>query len=246
MQLSVTKIENEDLERQVNNSVIGFKEITLLSKIILLFLTIPQINHAQVPTLEKAQKYILQGIAVTGLQSYNEQTVKTYTGLRIGQEITIPGEEISGVLKKLWGLGLFSKLEFYHAVEGDKVLLELRIKERPTLSKVTFYGVKKRKVQGVIDDTDLKKGKKITESLIADTKNYLENKYKKQGYLNTKVTIATAKDTVGTNSESMVVNIRKGDKVKIKNITFEGNDKKKINNTRLYNMYSVLRLKPVN
>ena len=209
----------------MNNSVIGFKEITLLSKIILLFLTIPQINHAQVPTLEKAQKYILQGIAVTGLQSYNEQTVKTYTGLRIGQEITIPGEEISGVLKKLWGLGLFSKLEFYHAVEGDKVLLELRIKERPTLSKVTFYGVKKRKVQGVIDDTDLKKGKKITESLIADTKNYLENKYKKQGYLNTKVTIATAKDTVGTNSESMVVNIRKGDKVKIKNITFEGNDK---------------------
>ncbi|MEM1258362.1 MAG: POTRA domain-containing protein [Bacteroidota bacterium] len=227
MQLSITRIENEDLERLVNNSVRGLKKITLLSKILLLFLAIPQINLAQVTSLETAKKYILGGLEVTGLQSYNEQTVKTYTGLRIGQSITIPGEEISGVIKKLWGLELFSELDFFYAVEGDKVFLELRIKERPTLSRVTVYGVKKRKVQGIIDDTDLKKGKKITESLIANTKNYLENKYKKQGFLNAKVTIATAKDTVGTNSESMVVNVRKGDKVKIKSIEFEGNEKVK-------------------
>ena len=180
---------------------------------------------AQQTSLDTAKKYILGGLEVKGLQSYNEQTVKTYTGLRVGQPITIPGEEISGVIKKLWGLELFSELDFFYAVEDDKVFLELRIKERPTLSKVTVYGVKKRKVPGIIDDTDLKKGKKITESLIANTKNYLENKYRKQGFLNAKVTIATAKDTVGTNSESMVVNVRKGDKVKIKSIEFEGNEK---------------------
>jgi len=215
----------------VNNSVRGLKKITLLSKILLLFLAIPQTNLAQETSLETAKKYILGGLEVTGLQSYNEQTVKTYTGLRIGQPITVPGEEISSVIKKLWGLELFSELDFFYAVEGDKIFLELRIKERPTLSKVTVYGVKKRKVQGIIDDTDLKKGKKITESLIANTKNYLENKYQKQGFLNAKVTIATAKDTVGTNSESMVVNVRKGDKVKIKSIVFEGNEK--VSNKRL-------------
>ncbi|MGD1947970.1 MAG: outer membrane protein assembly factor [Croceivirga sp.] len=227
MQLSITRIENDDLERLVNNSIRGLKRITLLGKISLLFLTVPQIITAQDISLETAKKYILGGIEVTGLQSYNEQTVKTYTGLRIGQEISIPGEEISGVIKKLWGLELFSELDFFYAVESDKVFLELRIKERPTLSKVTVYGVKKRKVQDIIDDTDLKKGKKITESLIANTKNYLENKYQKQGFLNAKVSIATAKDTVGTNSESMVVNVRKGDKVKIKSIEFEGNEKVK-------------------
>lgn len=215
----------------MNNSVRGLKKITLLSKILLLFLAIPSATLAQETSLENAKKYILGGLEVTGLQSYNEQTVKTYTGLRVGQPITIPGEDISSVIKKLWGLELFSELDFFYAVEDDKVFLELRIKERPTLSKVTVYGVKKRKVQGIIDDTDLKKGKKITESLIANTKNYLENKYKKQGFLNARVTIATAKDTVGTNSESMVVNVRKGDKVKIKSIDFEGNDK--VSNKRL-------------
>ncbi|MDX1314313.1 MAG: POTRA domain-containing protein, partial [Eudoraea sp.] len=56
-------------------------------------------------------------------------------------------------------------------------------------------------------------------------KNFLQNKYKKQGYLNAKVSIATAKDTVDTNTQSMVINVKKGDKVKIKNIVFEGNEK---------------------
>ena len=68
-----------------------------------------------------------------------------------------------------------------------------------------------------------KKGKKVTESFISNTRNYIENKYKKDGYLNAKVTIATAVDTSDTNAESMVVNIKTGDKVKIKKITIDGN-----------------------
>ncbi len=175
---------------------------------------------------EDGKKYILSGLEVTGLQSYNEQTVKTYTGLRVGQPITIPGEQISAVINKLWGLELFSELDFYITnIEGDKIYLELAIKERPTLSKVTVQGVKKRKVEDILKDTDLKKGKKITQSLIANTKNYLQNKYKKQGYLNAKVNIMTAKDTSETNAQSMVVNVRRGDKVKIRNIIIEGNEK---------------------
>ncbi|MDT0539292.1 MULTISPECIES: BamA/OMP85 family outer membrane protein [Croceitalea] len=213
------------MEKLANNSIKGLKRITSYKLLLLLFL-ISQVNLAQETSLESGQKYILGGIEVTGLQSYNEQTVKTYTGLRIGQEITVPGEEISAVIKKLWGLELFSDVAMYQTkIEDGKVFLELNILERPTLSKVTIYGIKKRKIQAIIDDTDLKKGKKITESLIANTKGYLENKYKKQGYLNAKTTIATAKDTSGTNSESMVINVKKGDKVKISDIVFEGNDK---------------------
>lgn len=213
------------MEKLANNSIKGLKRITSYKLLLLLFL-ISQVNLAQETSLESGRKYILGGIEVTGLQSYNEQTVKTYTGLRIGQEITVPGEEISAVIKKLWGLELFSDVAMYQTkIEDGKVFLELNILERPTLSKVTIYGIKKRKIQAIIDDTDLKKGKKITESLIANTKGYLENKYKKQGYLNAKTTIATAKDTSGTNSESMVINVKKGDKVKINDIVFEGNDK---------------------
>ena len=64
-----------------------------------LFLT-TLIATAQDETYEDGKSYILGGLDVTGLQSYNEQTVKTYTGLRVGQPITLPGEQISEVIKK--------------------------------------------------------------------------------------------------------------------------------------------------
>jgi len=193
---------------------------------LLLFFTFINLSAQESASYEDGKKYILGGLDVTGLQSYNEQTVKTYTGLRVGQPITIPGDQVSAVLNKLWGLELFSNLEFYiNNIEGEKIYLELAITERPTLSKVTVNGVKNRKVDEILEDTDLKKGKKITESLIANTKNYLQNKYKKEGYLNAKVNIITAKDTSDTNARSMVVNVNKGDKVKIGQIIFEGNEK---------------------
>lgn len=185
---------------------------------------------AQETTFDKGEKYILGGIEVTGVKSYNEQTVITYTGLRIGQEITIPGEEISEVITKLWKLQLFSDINFYIVnVEGNKAFLELNVTELPTLSDVKVTGIKKKKAEGVIKDADLKKGKKVTESFIANTKNYLLNKYKTDGYLNTKVNINTIEDTdtTQTNAVKMVVHIDKGEKVKIKDINFEGNEKLK-------------------
>jgi outer membrane protein insertion porin family len=221
------------LEKLANNSVKGRQNSILqYLKLLLPLLFFTGQSFAQETSFEDGKQYILGGLTVTGLQSYNEQTVKTYTGLRVGQPITVPGDEISAVIKKLWSLELFSNVEMYYTkIEDDKIFLELNILERPTLSNVTVYGVKKRKVQSILDDTDLKKGKKITESLIANTKNYLQNKYKKQGYLNAKVNIATVADTSEVNTQNMVVNVKKGDKVKIRSIVFEGNDK--LSNKRL-------------
>ncbi|UJH68293.1 outer membrane protein assembly factor [Allomuricauda sp. SCSIO 65647] len=215
------------MEKLANNSVDGLKKhLCRHLKALLLLILCQPLLQAQETSLESGKEYVLAGIEVTGLESYNEQTVKTYTGLRIGQRIMVPGEEISGVIKKLWGLELFSDVSMYYTkIEGEKIFLELNILERPTLQNVTIYGVKKRKVDDIINDTDLKKGKKITESLIANTKNFLQNKYKKQGYLNTKVNIVTAPDTTGTNTQNMVISVKKGDKVKINAIEFEGNEK---------------------
>ena len=191
--------------------------------------------------------YIIGGIEVTGLQSYNEQTVKTFAGFREGQFITLPSEEVSSSIKKLWNLELFSDVALYYTeVRNDSIFLELAIKERPTLDEVTFYGIKKNKVDAIIEDTDLKKGKKITESLIANTVNYLENKYKEKGYLNAKAFIATAADTSGVNTQDLIVNLKKGKKVKIGEIDFVGADKlktatleKALKNTKRKKLYRV-------
>ena len=183
---------------------------------------------AQEMSFGESETFILGDLKVTGLKSYNEQTVKTYTGLRVGQVIEIPGEEISGIIKKLWNLELFSDVAFYYNdIKGDSIFLELNIKERPTLNQVTFYGIKKSKADELLKDADLKTGKKITESLIANTKNYIQNTYREKGYLNAKATIATSADSSGVNVQNMVINVNKGSKVKIGEIIFDGREKLK-------------------
>ena len=173
---------------------------------------------------EEGRKYQIDTLRVTGLKTYNEQTVKTYTGLREGMTITLPGEQVATMISKLWDLELFSDINLYITnSDGDHVSLELAIQERPVLSDVDVKGISFRKVDDILKDTDLKKGKKITKSLISNTKNYLENKYKKEGYLNTKVSIVTVDDTTSVNAQKMRVNIDRGDKVKIRQIIFEGN-----------------------
>ncbi|PQJ15752.1 BamA/OMP85 family outer membrane protein [Aureicoccus marinus] len=214
------------MEKLVNSWIRQTELFRSPSKLLLLLIFITQIAFPQDASLGQGKEYTLAGISVTGLQSYNEQTVKTFTGLTVGQRLTIPGEEIANVIKKLWKLDLFSDVEIYQTkIEGEKIWLELSIRERPTLTDVTVYGVKKRKIEDIINETDLKKGKKLTESLIANTRNYLVNKFRKQGYLNASATIVTKPDTSAVNARSMVINVKKGEKVKISAIHFEGNEK---------------------
>ena len=179
---------------------------------------------AQDTKLENGKDYILADVEVTGKVQYNQQTVVTFTGLEKGQKIRVPGEEISTAIKKLWKLGLFNDVNFYiNKIEGDSIYLELNLMELPKLADVKIQGVKKGKTEDLLKETDLKKGKVVNENLITTTKNYIENKYKKDGYYNTKVIISNTPDSTGTEVK-MLVNIDKGEKVKVKSIDFSGNE----------------------
>ncbi len=197
-----------------------------LALTILIFGSFSQIKAQDRLPFDQGKQYILADVAVTGQISFNEQTVVTFAGLEEGQMITVPGEQITNAIKKLGRLGLFSDIDFYvNRIQGDSIYLELNIIELPKLSEVKFVGVKKNKTEELITENGLTKGKVVNENLLTTTRNYLENKYKKDGFYNTKVNITTTPDTTGTNMVRMLVNIDKGDKVKISKINFEGNEK---------------------
>ena len=188
----------------------------------------------------KGNEYILNEINVTGLKNFNEQTVITYTGLKQGQKIRIPGEEISSIISKLWKLDLFSDINFYLTdIRDNNASIQIDIIELPTLSDFKITGLKKSKIETIISDTEIKKGQKITENFIKTTKNYIVNKYKKDGFLNAKVAINVIPDTSDVNLSKMLIKIDLGDRVKIDNINFTGNNiakssklKKKMKNTK--------------
>ena len=191
------KKELEDLER-LNHKFLSFLIIFLNG----LFLFSQELDYS------KGELYTIDEIKVTGLKSFNEQTVIAYTGLSKGEEIRIPGEEISQVINKLWKLELFSDINFYLInIQDKKASIEISIKELPSLSEFSIVGLKKSKKETIIDEIEIKKGQKITENFIETTKNYIINKYKKNGFLNTKVSINTRADTIGVNNEKMLINI---------------------------------------
>lgn len=214
------------MEKQVNN----YKRNSLLhnniklSTILFLFLGLFKIS-AQETDFENGKSYILADVEVTGKVNYNPQTIITFAGLEKGQNIIVPGEEISNAIKKLWKLGYFNDINVYvNKIQNDSIYLELNINELPKLADVKITGVKKGKIEELIKDNDLKKGKIVNENLITTTKNYIQNKYKKNGFYNTKVVVNTFPDSTETNVD-MLIKIDKGDKVKIKKINFEGNEK---------------------
>src|SRR5690606_30826099 len=216
-----------DLEKRVNklNRFLVLHKCIKIFLGILLFGNVFQSTAQERPNFDQGIRYILADIDVTGKITFNKQTVVTFAGLQKGQMITVPGEEISSAIKKLGSLNLFSDIDFYVSrIEGDSIYLELEIYELPKLSDVKIQGVKKSKQETLIKDSGLSKGKVVNENLITTTKNYIENQYRKDGYYNAKVAINTVSDTTA-NEVKMVVNVDRGDKIKIDRITFNGNEK---------------------
>ena len=175
----------------------------------------------------KSSKSIIGEITVSGNTSFSPITIITYSGLREGDEISIPGEKISTAIKKLWESNLFSSVEVFRVKQLDNIVdLEIKLIDLPELTKLEISGVKKRKHEDIIKENKLQTGVKVTENLITTTKNYLENKYKKKGFLNTKVNILTEEIIDSTNKSKlkMSLDINKGSKIKIKKIVFDGID----------------------
>jgi outer membrane protein insertion porin family len=172
----------------------------------------------------KDSSYELGGVKVNGLQKFEEETVVLFSGLTVGQEIKLPGDKLTSAIKKLYETKQFSKVDVFIAkIDGTVVYLEIDVQELPQLNNVTIQGVKKSKAKELQSDAELNTGAMVTDNLLVTTNNYFKKKYQERGFYHTKVTLDTRRDTSDVNTVNMLINIDKGDKVKINTITFEGN-----------------------
>ena len=201
---------------------------------------------------QKTSTFTIADITVGGDTSYGAETILTYSGLKKGEAVIVPGgAKISAAIKKLWESNLFSSIEvFATKTEGSTVYLEVVLNDLPELKDVKIVGVRKGKIKEIIKENNLTKGVKVTENLVTTTKNYLENKYRKLGFLNAKTTISTSKviDSVKKSRVNMLVRIDKGQKIKIKSISFDGTGKlsakqlrKSMKNTKQKNILRVFK-----
>ncbi|HMQ05865.1 MAG TPA: POTRA domain-containing protein [Saprospiraceae bacterium] len=189
--------------------------------------TLP-LNIDDIPVLQYTEKkiYEIAEVNIIGAEGRDRNAIRSIAGLRIGDKITIPGEKISTGLKALWKLRLFEDVKIIQEkTEGDLVWLTIYLKDRPTLSRFTLEGIKQSHQTNLIETL---KGVLNVGSIVTDEqKNIASKKIKEyfveKGRLNVKVDIEEVVDEGRDNSIRLIFQVDTGDKIKIKEISIEGN-----------------------
>ncbi|SDK67738.1 outer membrane protein insertion porin family [Catalinimonas alkaloidigena] len=171
------------------------------------------------------QKYEIGGITISGVKFLDENALISITGLKVGDQITVPGEEISNAIKKLWDQGILGDIEVnVTKVEGNYIFLDFYMKERPRLSRFNFKGARKSDISDLRDKINLIRGRVITDALVKNAQNTVRKYYMDKGFLNVEVNITQQDDTILSNSASLLINVDRGNKVKVNTINIAGNE----------------------
>jgi len=171
------------------------------------------------------EEYEIGGITVSGTLSTDPNAVKLFTGLQVGDKITIPGDRISRAIRNLWEQRLFSDVRIEAAeVRGRTMFLNIIVEEKPRLSRFKFEGATRSESDKLREEIDLVVGQQVNEALLANTRYQVQRYYSEKGYLKAKAVIVERPDTLRGNSVLLIIEVDKGRKVKIKDVTFEGNE----------------------
>ncbi|HLP72692.1 MAG TPA: outer membrane protein assembly factor BamA [Bacteroidales bacterium] len=168
--------------------------------------------------------YIIGGVSVSGVRFLDPNALISISGLKKGQEITIPGEAVTTAIQKLWMQGLFSDVKIFADYKGDTVLLDIALQERPRISSVKYNGMRKSETDDLVKKLNLPVGSQVTDYLLNTAKKIIKDHFIEKGFLNTDVTFVQKDDPDQPNNVVLAVNVDKKEKVKIGELTFAGNE----------------------
>ncbi len=179
----------------------------------------PQIAYTGIP-----RTYEIADIKVNGADNYEDYIVIGYSGLKVGDVVQVPGDDISDAAKRLWRQGLFGNVEIaVDKIAGDKAWLVINLREQPRISEVRYNGMKKGERKDIEEMLQLHKGNQITQNIVNRAKDLVKKYYSKKGFGNADVNVMLREDLSNKNEMIVDVNVDKNEKVKVHKIYIEGN-----------------------
>ena len=173
------------------------------------------------------KKYIIGDIKVKGVKLHSKDQVIAVSGLQKGDEITVPSEQLSEVVKRIYQQRFFSNVGLYIdslSANKDTCLLVLELQERPRVSRWTFKGIKKSEQTDLTERVKLRRGGEFSDYVVKSTTDIIKKYFSEKGFLKTEVSVEQEVDTVVKNAIRVTFNVNKGPKVKIEKINFIGNE----------------------
>ncbi len=179
----------------------------------------PEISYAGTP-----RSGVIGGIAVSGVEGYEDYMLTGISGLTVGQKIELPGQEITEAVKRYWKHGLFSNVQIAaDSIVGDKIYLHFYLTLRPRVSTINYIGVKKSEREDLETKLGLLKGNQITPNMIDRAELLAKNYFDDKGYKNAEINIRQRDDVTAKNQVILDVEIDKKEKMKVRQIIIEGN-----------------------
>lgn len=191
---------------------------------------------------------VISGLTVTGVNYLNADQILSLTGLALGDTITIPGEELQSIVKRLFMQRFFADVGVYvDSLVNDKAYININILERPRVSQWKYEGVKKGEQTDIEEKVRLRRGSELSDYVIKSSSDLIKEYYVEKGFLNAEVTATHKEDTTIKNAVQVTFHVDRKDKVRIKEINFFGGDQlsllkkrfamKKTKDKRLYNFF---------
>ena len=169
--------------------------------------------------------YKLAGLAVSGIDGYEDYVLTGISGLSIGQELEVPGTAITDAVKRYWKHGLFSDVSISaDSIVGDKIYLRINLLPRPRVSTINYNGLKKSERDDMEKKLGLLKGGQITPNMISRAKILAKKYFDDKGYKNADINILQRDDVANKNQVILDINVDKKEKLKVRNIIIEGNE----------------------
>ena len=169
--------------------------------------------------------YTLAGISISGVEYYDPMIIRSITGLVVGQQIDIPGEDVSRAIRNLWKQGLFADVSVaIEKVEGENIFLVVDIEEKPRLTDIVIEGIKTGDKEDIIEKVESLKRRPITDGVVLNVRNAIEDFYGEKGFLRPTIDITVRPDSIQKNASVIYAEVDKGQKVKIREIAFIGRD----------------------
>jgi len=179
----------------------------------------PDISYAGTP-----RSCEIGGIAVKGVEGYEDYVLAGLSGLTVGQEIELPGSQITEAVKRYWRNGLFSKVQITaDSIVGNKVYLCIHLGLRPRIKSINYNGIKKAEREDMEAKLGMVKGMSLTRNIIDRAKILAKKYFDDKGYKNADIDIVQHEDATG--QVTLDVNIDKKAKMKVRHLIFEGNEK---------------------
>ncbi len=170
------------------------------------------------------RKYTVGGVGVEGNQYFSENQILQLSGLREGMEITVPGDEVTGIVRRLVAQKYFEDVAVrIDSVKADSAWVKVVIRERPRVSRWTYTGVKSGEKKDLQERLNLRPGREFSDYVRNTSTDIIKRYYKEKGFNNVKVDTEVTKDSVIRSAIRVNFIVDRGKKIHIKKINFTGN-----------------------